>query len=76
MGFQVVVKADSQSAVETLLGDLASQCEIFPVEEGLIGVSIPTKILDAYGEGTINEKLKVRPFFDLWAGKWEHPIRG
>jgi hypothetical protein len=35
MGLQLIVKADYQK-IEKELGDLISECEVFPVAEGLL----------------------------------------
>lgn len=43
---------------------------IFPIEAGLFGLSIPTKIVDKIGEQAIETKLSTLEYFDLWTGTW------
>lgn len=73
MGIQVVVKATSEKDIESALGVIAAQCEIFPIEAGLFGLSIPTKIIDSIGEQCTETKLATLEHFDLWAGAWHKP---
>ncbi len=70
MGIQVVIKATSENDIELALGFIAAQCEIFPIEVGLFGLSIPTKIIDAVGSQDIETKLSTLEHFDLWTGAW------
>lgn len=39
MGLQLIIKAERHK-IEKALGSLTSECEIFPVAEGLFGISI------------------------------------
>lgn len=39
MGLQLIIKAE-RNKIEKALGALTSECEIFPVAEGLFGISI------------------------------------
>ena len=70
MGIQVVVKATSENDIELALGDIAAQCDIFYIEAGLFGLSIPTKIVDSVGEQATETKLATLEYFDLWTGTW------
>lgn len=44
MGIQVVVKVDTDESIESALGNIASQCEIFPIKDGYFGLSIPKEL--------------------------------
>lgn len=73
MGIQVIVRPDTAKVLESSLKDIVLQCEIFPIDNGYIGISIPTKVLDAYGEKDIEKVLSTLEHFDLWAGSWKKP---
>lgn len=74
MGRQFIVKAELKK-IEKALGPLASECEIFPVAEGLFGISIPTKSIDSVGEDTVLRMLQQLDHFDLWQGAWHKTRR-
>lgn len=73
MGMQLIIKTVTQNKIESALGDCAAQCEIFPIEEGLFGLSIPTKVIDSIGDKVIQSKISTLEYFDLWAGAWQKP---
>jgi hypothetical protein len=73
MGIQVIIKTTSEIDIESALGDIAKQCEIFPIEEGIFGLSIPTKLIDSIGEKAAEKKLDSLEHFNLWAGTWRKP---
>lgn len=73
MGMQLTIKTTAQNDIESALGDIAAQCEIFPIEAGLFGLSIPTKVFDSVGEKAVKSKLTSLEHFDLWAGSWHKP---
>lgn len=73
MGMQFVIKAKDIKSIESSLGALSNQCEIFPIEAGCFGLSIPTQVIDSVGENSIREKLTALEFFDLWSGVWKKP---
>lgn len=73
MGIQVVIKADTAKAIELVLGVVAPQCEIFPIERNSFGLSIPTKIVQVLGEEGVKAKLALLEHFDLWEGVWRKP---
>ncbi len=52
MGLQLIVKADYQK-IEKELGDLISECEVFPVAEGLFGLAISEHTLSSQGEDAV-----------------------
>ncbi|MFZ6769859.1 hypothetical protein ACO0LM_22630 [Undibacterium sp. Di26W] len=70
MGIQVIVKAKVASDIESALGDIASECEIFPIDSTSWGISIPAKLIEAIGEKNIRRALEKLDHFDLWAGVW------
>ena len=70
MGLQLIVKADYQK-IEKELGDLISECEVFPVAEGLFGLAISEHTLSSQGEDAVLSKLERLKRFDLWQGSWQ-----
>lgn len=74
MGLQLIIKAE-RSKIEKALGSLMSECEIFPVAEGLFGISISERSLSSVGEAAILKKLEPLTRFDLWQGAWQEPRR-
>ena len=74
MGLQLIVKADLKKIEKTLVS-LTSECEIFPVAEGLFGISIPERTLSSVGEDVVLHKLEKLKRFDLWEGSWQKSKR-
>lgn len=74
MGLQLIVKADRKT-IEKALGSLASECEVFPVAEGLFGISIPEQSISFMGEDVVLHKLEQLTYFDLWQGSWKKSKR-
>ena len=70
MGMQFVVHTTSADSVCAALGSIADEVEIFPITISTIGVSIPTKVLDAVGEKAILGRIASFEHFDLWSGTW------
>ena len=74
MGLQLIIKADRKK-IEKVLGSLTSECEIFPVAEGLFGISIPERSLSCEGEDAVLHKLEQLQRYDLWQGSWQESKR-
>ncbi|MDQ9128491.1 hypothetical protein RDT67_18910 [Serratia fonticola] len=74
MGLQLIVKADRKK-IEKALGSLTSECEIFPIAEGLFGISIPEQSISFVGENIVLHKLEQLKYFDLWQGSWQKSKR-
>ncbi|MEQ4454277.1 hypothetical protein ABNT06_23100 [Kosakonia sacchari] len=74
MGLQLIIKAE-RNKIEKALGVLTSECEIFPVAEGLFGISISERSLSSAGEAAVLKKLEPLSRFDLWHGAWQEPSR-
>lgn len=74
MGRQLIVKADLKK-IEKTLGSLTSECETFPVSEGLFGISIPKRTLSSVGEDVVLHKFEQLKRFDLWEGSWQKSKR-
>ncbi|KEA51368.1 hypothetical protein DT73_18610 [Mangrovibacter sp. MFB070] len=74
MGLQLIIKA-KRSKIEKALGSLTSECEIFPVAEGLFGISISERSLSSAGQAVVQKKLESLSRFDLWQGNWQGPRR-
>lgn len=71
MGIQIIVKTKTVSDIETVLGRIASECEIFAIDTTNWGVSIPGNVIDSVGEQHIEATLEKLEYFDLWAGAWK-----
>jgi hypothetical protein len=70
MTVQLIIANTPIEAVIDRIGEIAPLCEIFPMDGGRVGLSIPTKIVSSIEEGTILEKLDRLIFYDLYSGKW------
>ncbi|MBC3919410.1 hypothetical protein H8L32_18105 [Undibacterium sp. CY18W] len=70
MGIQVIVRARVASDIESALGNIALECEIFSIDSSSWGISIPTKLIDVVGEKNVREFLGKFDHFDLWTGVW------
>lgn len=70
MGVQLVVTADTPLNVERALGQIAPECEIFPMAPGRIGLSVPTHVVDKVGEEVLRKRIAELRHFDLWQGQW------
>lgn len=73
MSLQLVILSGDLADIETALGAILSECEVFPMRAARFGLSIPTKVLDALGEETVLRTLSSLEYFDLWAGRWNKP---
>lgn len=73
MGLQVIIKAESIASIESRLGSLGQQCEVFPIESGIFGFSIPTKVIDTIGDSALEKQLALFEYYDLWSGEWKKP---
>jgi hypothetical protein len=74
MGLQLIVKADRKK-IEKALGSLTSECEIFPIAEGLFGISIPEESISFVGKDIVLHKFEQLKYFDLWQGSWQKSKR-
>ncbi|GKN27329.1 hypothetical protein NUKP82_39490 [Klebsiella variicola] len=72
MGLQLIIKAE-RNKIEKALGSLTPECEIFPVAEGLFGISISERSLSSAGESAVLKKLELLTRFDLWQGAGKNP---
>lgn len=71
MALQLIVVNQPAEAVERQLGDLAIQCEIFPMSVRHVGVSVPKKVLESMGgEGPVRAKFSGMNYYDLFKGQW------
>jgi hypothetical protein len=70
MGVQIIVEAADAVNIATALGSAADQCEMFPMGSALLGVSIPSRVVDLIGEQVLLRKLGTLKWYDLWEGKW------
>jgi len=68
MSIQIVIADTPREDVSRRLGSIASRCEIFPMDDARIGLSIPEK-LDA-DENWIHDTLRGLTYYDLYTGEW------
>ncbi len=73
MGLQLLIEAPGEADLEAALGQMASDCEIFPAGRGHFGMSVPSNVLDAAGEDAVRKSLSRFRRYDLWEGKWHEP---
>ncbi len=74
MGLQLILLTQDKSVLDGVVGDAAAECEVFPIDDQLLGVSIPSRLVDAIGEATIRDRLTRWTHFDLWEGSWRRPL--
>ena len=72
LALQYIISDSTQAAIEHVLGFL-SHLEVFEIDALLIGVSIPTKDVDAFGEDLIAEAIANFKHYDLFRGTWSEP---
>src|SRR6185503_2992875 len=70
MSYQIIFRHASSAAA---LGEVATQSDMFPLEGGMLGVAIPTRVFETAGEERILASIAGTSFFDLWAGEWREP---
>jgi hypothetical protein len=71
MALQLIIVNQAAEAVERQLGDIAVQCEIFPMSSRHVGVSVPKKVLDGIGgDGPVRAKFSRMNYYDLYKGQW------
>jgi hypothetical protein len=73
MGIQVLLRASTLTAAESALGALAPKAEIFAIEQGLFGASIPTAVVNSVGEQVVFGQLASFEHYELWSGAWRTP---
>ena len=72
MGLQLIVKAERKK-IEKSLESLTSECEIFPVAEGLFGISIPERILSSVGKMLFYRNLNNSSVLTFGRGPGKNP---
>ena len=70
MALQLIIRAPSHAAIQAQLGEFAEAAEIFALPDGEFGLSIPTKVLEVAGEGTVRKALVSLTVYDLYEGRW------
>jgi hypothetical protein len=70
MALQFVIPKKSVEAISRQLGDIASQCEIFPMSADYVGLSVPKKVVESLGEAHVRERLTGLNYYDLYKGQW------
>ena len=70
MSLQLIVRGISLSDVERSLDLLDGGAEVFSIDRELVGISIPTRLLDTVGEEKVREALRHLIVYDLYSGVW------
>jgi hypothetical protein len=70
MSLQLTARGVSLNDVERRLDLLDGRGEVFLTDPEHVGISIPTRLLDAVGEDKIRKALKEMIVYDLYAGVW------
>jgi len=72
MALQLIVQHHNSQEISDSLGTLTESIELFPIAPALWGVSVPTKIIDVFGEDSIRRNLSQFNVFDLYRGEWRY----
>jgi hypothetical protein len=70
MSAQFILASTSPEAVVTALKEAGPLCEIFPMGEARIGLSVPNKVVDQIGMDEILKRIRGFSHYDLFAGRW------
>lgn len=72
MALQFIIEVQDSPEVSVALGTVAESVELFPLANGLSGISVPTKVVDAIGEDQIRKHLSRFKMYDLYDGEWHN----
>jgi hypothetical protein len=70
MSFQLIARCGSLREIEDNLNPVCAGAEVFYIDRDHVGISVPTRLLDAVGEDAIRAALRHIPVYDLYAGVW------
>ena len=70
MGMQIIINNSERIVFENKFNEIIDLCEVFIINEQYTGISIPTKLVDNYGENKILQQLYKIHYYDLWSGTW------
>lgn len=68
MGQQIIIEDADAALVSRTLDGAGLGAEVFTLRDGRVGVSIPTKHIDAVGEDVVAQVLGAFTYIDLWSG--------
>jgi len=57
MGRQIIIEDAGATLVSRTLADAGLDCEVFTLGDGRVGLSIPTRQIDAVGEAVVTRIL-------------------
>jgi hypothetical protein len=72
MSLQLVARSGSLRDVEDQLALVCGGAEVFAIDRDHVGISVPTRLLDAVGEDTVRAALRHVLIYDLYAGIWSN----
>ncbi|MDQ0010295.1 hypothetical protein J2T07_002485 [Luteibacter jiangsuensis] len=75
MGMQLVFDASDESKLAETLASHGVTCEMFPMPDGRLGISIPTRVVEVVGESTMESILGSFTYIDLWSGGVREKVR-
>lgn len=75
MGMQLVIHGCSEGELSELLAGHGVTCEIFLMPNGSVGISIPTRVVEAIGQPLMDRILGSFTYTDLWSGHVHQKIR-
>ncbi|OWU84761.1 hypothetical protein ATO6_10550 [Oceanicola sp. 22II-s10i] len=74
MARHLVVRSEGRAdEVGQRLTALDAHIEVFALDDGDLGVSVPEKVIEAIGEDAVPRALADLTYYDLWSGEWHNP---
>jgi hypothetical protein len=68
MGLQIVIDAKEIGEATHALEAGGAACEIFPMPNDQVGISIPTRVFETVGDAAMTMILSSFSYIDLWSG--------
>jgi hypothetical protein len=75
MGMQLIFDAGDEGELAEMLASHGVTCEMFPMSGGRVGISIPTSVVDAIAESSMESILGSFTYIDLWSGDVRDKVR-
>ncbi len=68
MGMQLVIHGCGEDELTEALAGHGVACEIFSMPNGSVGISIPTRVVEAIGEPLMERIIGSFTYTDMWSG--------
>ena len=75
MALQYIIKNANSSDITNIIDSLSGFIEVFPIDNQMTGLSVPTKVIDDLGEDAIKKAIRTFDTYDLYNGKWSRAKR-